>query len=330
MQTDRGLHLDKIFVTVDFKNKSAAADAVVARRRWSEANLAELQRMADSLHALAKVPVLVEVIEMQSCMGDHLSQHSFRDYGTSGCGGGAETCTTMGMWKNTVAFAWGLARMTSCVRHVVHVDNDIRLVPRQQHGLASWVHRAVNVLQANSSLLSIHPTRGPGPPCGRRHGLERCECVNKPPREMDVRWRGPATRQTGGLYFTRSSRQLVRNATDACLLTYVGPHKPDVPHFSIQAFVMDLHRFQLVLPLKPYHFNPYGPYDGKSPILAEATRAKFLERFEVTRGIYRLQGRVDPESIFEENAQRAGLEIVYMPPSELGIEKVVNPGKGRG
>lgn len=93
---------------------------------------------------------------------------------------------------------------------------------------------------------------------------------------------------------------------------------------------MDLHRFQQLLPFQPYRFNPYGPYDGNSPFRAEVARAKYLESFETNHGIFRLQGRVDPESIFEESAQRASLEIVYMPPSELGIEKVVSMGRGRG
>ena len=114
MRTDSGLRLDSIFVTVDFKNKSEATEAVAVRREWAKANEAELQRMADSLHALAKVPVLIEVIEMHSCMSNHLSQHTFKGYSTSKCGGGAELCTTTGMWKNTVT----RKSVISSIRHV--------------------------------------------------------------------------------------------------------------------------------------------------------------------------------------------------------------------
>eukprot|EP00966_Prymnesium_polylepis_P269080 6215817-Prymnesium_polylepis.1 len=144
MKTDPGLRLDKVFVTVDFKNKSTSTQALAARRAWAAANAAELQRMADQLHSMSQVPVLVELVDMQSCMGHHLSQHSFNGYGTSGCGGSAEMCRTGSMWKNTVAFAWGLARMAPCVQHVVHVDNDILLVPRPQQARRnlSWVGRA--------------------------------------------------------------------------------------------------------------------------------------------------------------------------------------------
>ncbi|KAL1522369.1 hypothetical protein AB1Y20_017360 [Prymnesium parvum] len=229
------------------------------------------------------------------------------------------------MWKNTLAFAWGLARLAACVTHVVHVDNDILLRRLPAHvANASWVERAVAVLEANESLMSVHPTRGGGPACGAKHGLPYCRCANKLANKMDVRWAGPATRQSGGLYFLHSARQPLADAREACLLTYVGPHKPDVPHFSIQAFVLDVTRFQRIFPLDASH----ELYDGNSSSVGERARAVFLKTFETNRGIVRAEGRVDPESIFEERARSVGLGVVFMAPSELGIEKIVNPRRG--
>lgn len=321
-RSDTQLRLDRVFVMVDFKNKSGSMEAVAMRRQWARKNVVSLQRMADRLNAMAQAPVLVELIDMNSCMGKYLSINAFNGYNSTNCGSLEATCETSGLWKNTVAFAWGLARMTQCVRYAVHVDNDILL--RRSPGGVAWVSRALAVLKSNDSLLSVHPTRGTGPACNRRPGADRCDCThNRAQQKLDPRWPGPATRMSGGLYFTRVERQKVGNSM-ACLLTYVGPHKPDVPHFSIQAFVLDLLRFQELLPLKPYHYVRYGPYNASASEV-EALRATHLETFERKHGIFRLKGKVDPESIFEENARRAGLKIVYLAPSDLGVEKVVNP-----
>jgi hypothetical protein len=59
-------------------------------------------------------------------------------------------------------------------------------------------------------------------------------------------------------------------------------------------------------------------------------RLSRIARFSLRYGISRMKGKVDPESLYEENARRAGLGIMYMAPSELGVEKVVKPGRGRG
>ena len=53
-------------------------------------------------------------------------------------------------------------------------------------------------------------------------------------------------------------------------------------------------------------------------------------RLQIKRGIFRLQGKVDPESIFEENAQRAGLEIVYLASHDIGVEKVLEKASKKG
>ena len=81
-------------------------------------------------------------------------------------------------------------------------------------------------------------------------------------------------------------------------------------------------------PLAPYHFADYGPYN-RNASAEDAKKAVYLRKFEVKRGIYREQGKVDPESMFEENALREGLEIVYLAAHDLGVDKVLER-KGRG
>ena len=56
---------------------------------------------------------------------------------------------------------------------------------------------------------------------------------------------------------------------------------------------------------------------------ALAAKADWLRRFEVKHGIRRWEGKVDPESMFEENALRQGLDIVYLASADLGVEKVL-------
>ena len=88
---------------------------------------------------------------------------------------------------------------------------------------------------------------------------------------------------------------------------------------------MDLSRFQRVLPLKSARYLPYGPYSAKASA-QDAANADRLERSEAKRGIIRSRGKVDPESLFEENAHEQGLEIVHMASGELGIEKAIIRG----
>ena len=315
LSTNHALDLRMVLATVDFKDKSGLEAAAKYRRSWAKSNVVSLQRMSESLHSISGVPVLVELVDMGgSCMARQLSQLAFRNYGTSGCGSRAGTCNTSTFWKNTVAFSWGLVRMASCTRYVVHVDNDIRLVTKKQQHAVPWVRRAMGVLQANESLLSVHPLRGPGACSFARRGEHRCSC------------RLGRDSASGGLHITRAAVLPASNSSAAaCLLTYEGPHKPGVPHFSIQAFVMDLQRFQRVWPLTPSLYKRYGPYDHTASPL-EAARADWLQRFEIKRGIRRDTGKVDPESIFEESAREQGLEIVYMAAAELGIEKAISRG----
>ena len=322
MATDSAIDLREVVVTIDFKDKSEAAAA--SRREWARSNTHELQRMAQAIRvASGGVPVLVELIDMNSCMGRHLSRVAFRNYAGSGCGVGASTCSTSRMWKNTVAFSWGLARMEACVRYVVHVDNDIRLLPhrplpgvhhRHIASSFSWVGRAIGVLQASDTVLSVHPLRGRGPSCGASqhdNHESRCKCrIGRDPT-------------SGGLYMVKATAVTMPNSSAAgCLLTYEGLHKPGVPHFSIQAFVLDLQRFNRLWPLTPYrHFN-YGPYNSNGSV-TDAMHARYLQRIELRRSIRRHEGHVDPESMFEENALEQGLNVVYMRASELGVEKAL-------
>lgn len=311
--------LSMVMVTIDFRDKTGSDEAAASRKAWAEDNEARLRVMAQSLQQIGgNVPVLVELVDMRdSCMARHLSHLAFRDYAGSGCGSRVLPCNTASFWKNTVAFSWGLARLAPCVRYVVHTDNDIKLVRRgaAREQAPSWIWRSIGILRARDNLLSVHAVRGPGPACT---GSAQCHC------------RLGRDANSGGLHMTRSSALAASNVSRAaCLLTYEGPHKPAVPHFSIQAFVMDLQRFEKVWPLAPYHYANYGPYDHNVST-ALATRADWLRRFELKRGIYRNQGKVDPESIFEENAMRAGLEIVYLAAHDLGVEKALGPRAPRG
>lgn len=311
--------LSMILVTIDFRDKTTSKDAIARRRSWAEMHASSLQTMADSVQQIGggSVPVLVELADMHgSCMSEHLSQVAFRDYAGSSCGTSSDSCKTAQFWKNTVAFSWGLARMRPCVRFVVHVDNDIELVRKsgpQYLDSTSWVRRSIRILEAVPNLLSVHPLRGPGPPC---KGPLRCQCrLGRDPHS--------------GLHVTRTNAVAIANlSAAACLLTYEGPHKPGVPHFSIQAFTLDLQRFQRVWPLAPFHYPHYGPYDSNAST-TQAARANSLQRFELNVGIRRHAGKVDPESLFEENALLRGLEIVYLASHMLGIEKVLITRKER-
>lgn len=331
LATDEQLALRMVLVTVDFKDKSDSAEAVAQRRAWAQSNADELKQMSQSLQKISGgASVLVELVDMaSSCMSKHLSQLAFNGYGNSGCGSQrASSCNASGFWKNTVAFSWGLARLSSCVRHVVHVDNDIHLrratLHKGQQKSVAWVRRALGVLQASDSLLSVHPLRGPG----------ACSFTSESAGDSDgCSCRLGRDPNSGGLVLTRSTRLPKSSASAAaCLLTYEGPHKPGVPHFSIQAFVMDLQRFQQVWPLTPSIYSRphgYGPYSRRNATSLDAARADWLERFELRRGIRRDTGKVDPESIFEENARARGLDIVYMAAAELGVSKLLTRGRLR-
>lgn len=319
LQGNVGLRLDMLYVAVDFRNKTLGEENDSYRRGWARSNVDTLQHMADEMQQHVQAPVMVELIDMsRSCMGHLLAETAFNGYARSGCGVQGMLCDTSTWWKNTVAFSWGMMRMAQCVRHVVHVDNDIRLAV--QPSAPSWIQRAIGVLQSREDLLSVHPLRGPGPSCGRgtaAASMPKCHC------------RAGRDPHSGGLTFRRSFLMPQSNFSQpTCLLTYEGPHKPDFPHFSIQAFVVDVQRFQRIWPLTPYHFENYGPYDSNKSTWT-AMRADFLRLSESKRGINREAGHVDPEGLFEENARRQALDIVYISAAELGVSKDVH-GRPRG
>ena len=272
LATDEQLALRMVLVTVDFKDKSDSAEAAAQRRAWAQSNADELKQMSQSLQKIGGgASVLVELVDMaSSCMSKHLSQLAFNGYGNSGCGSQkASSCNTSGFWKNTVAFSWGLARLSSCVRHVVHVDNDIHLrratIHKGQQKSVAWVRRALGVLQASDSLWRPSSARSRRVQLHFRSAGDSDGCGCRLGRDPN----------SGGLVLTRSTRLPKSSASAAaCLLTYEGPHKPGVPHFSIQAFVMDLQRFQQVWPLTPsiYRGRGYGPYSRRNHIIGRGTR----------------------------------------------------------
>ncbi|KAL1522370.1 hypothetical protein AB1Y20_017361 [Prymnesium parvum] len=77
LQTDPALHPHHVLVTVDFTNKSRAADAAARRRAWAAEHTRDLHAAADALHAMARAPVLLELVELGSCMAEYLMRHVF-------------------------------------------------------------------------------------------------------------------------------------------------------------------------------------------------------------------------------------------------------------
>ena len=143
-----------ILVLVDLRNKSIAAPGI-----WASRNRGRLRSLAGVIHdASGGVPVLVELVSRETCMGKHLMEHAFQ------CSDTNSLCdATKFTSPNTVAYSWGIARMAQFVRYTLHLDDDmvVRPVPTEAPAAGSkqrptWVQTALSLMAANETILSMH------------------------------------------------------------------------------------------------------------------------------------------------------------------------------
>lgn len=250
----------------------------------------------DVVAAMARsVQATVEVANASSAFGVSLLEQAF---GESNCRS-AET-----MFKNTVAYLWGLRRLHDLgADFVVHIDDDIDLIPPapgpsdrlevlrlddwtavsvSRAATNGWVETSLEALVADATLLSVHPLPlGPAPlgahPSRMHDAATNCtriadECAcDRPPRSDVVGNAFGLPRAAGPRYCGHT----------------VGGYRRGAPHFSFQAFVLHLARFFATWPM------------------SEPSR--------------------DVEALVEDAAQRAGFTPVFLPPAALGLVKYQRP-----
>lgn len=226
-----------------------------------------LEALAQHLQGVASgAPVLVERINMRSCVGVKLVQEAFA-CSTTALGPLLPRCWMPFFHKNTVAYFYGIMRLRACVRYSVHIDSDITLhvhAPQQ----IDWVMRSVEVLASNQNALhTIMPTNPSEEVLGscrtRHHNLHslttRCNC-------------------SGVKLGSTHSLSLLSNVQPACGFARVGEYSGrDGTHFSFQAFVIDVDRFTRrvwPLPIQWESANLHregGPFGHIEAIMEKAT-----------------------------------------------------------
>lgn len=250
-------------------------------------------------HAVASVRAavpegsLVDAVDSASAFGRRLMEDAFAAAG--------KTCPSSTWFKNTIAYMWGVKRLAELgMRFGVHIDDDIELWPLRDDGSrwidvvsldswawvrvpravsVSWIDVALEALEADDTLLSVHPLPLGPTPLG----------------EHESRMHDAATNCTvsGGCSCDRPSRAgLTGNAFAEPRAVYGAPHlcghtvggyRLGAPHFSCQAFVLNIPRFMATWPLKEVHR--------------------------------------DVETLIEDAAASAKLTPLFLPPSFLGVVK---------
>ena len=250
---------DAVLVTIDFKNKSVAAEAM--RVGWVVSNGAKLQAMADELRqlCLGQAVVMVAAINVRTTttnkalFAEQPACEGFKEVN------GAGACRPSRMWRNTFAYTWGLERLRRCTRYGLHVDSDVGISKHKpSKGRTSWVQLAMDALEQRPDALSINPLQG----ASTRRGVgapyctvpEGGECLCQRTRADNSTWRFMSMSVHRPKVITLEGGQRCGFYLQASK-AYTG-YKQPFYHVSLQAFLMDLERWQELLPLrleKPVH-----------------------------------------------------------------------------
>jgi hypothetical protein len=91
------------------------------RRHWAHSHRTEMQALASLLSSTYGVPVLVEFLLTNICMGTHLATYVFNKFDWK------TFDKADPMFKNTAAYQWGFVRLSACARYIVHLDSDVSL-----------------------------------------------------------------------------------------------------------------------------------------------------------------------------------------------------------
>ena len=261
--------------------------------------LGTLEALATRLHDVAiGAPVLVERIYMSSCTGRLLARQAF------GCNPWLAfmdpRCWTPFFDKNTVSYLYGLLRLRACARYIVHIDPDQSIVPSvgEATAAAAWVHLAVRLLGSNPRVYAIMVSSARGRAAcrlvapahhnssdgvaahGHGHGTTRCVCHNG--NEITPQYNGhsnPAYFKVVGAHALHvppshekqwDHRVRHQYVCGEVVAGHVGPH------FSCQAFVVDIERMATALWPLPIRWNsadltmPGGPLGHIEALLERA------------------------------------------------------------
>ena len=209
---------------------------------WVEGKRDALDRIAQRSRSVANASVVVEIVAPGICYGEHVIRRAFVDAEGASSSGPAKK-----LFKNTLAYFWGLARCAEYARYAAHLDDDMHMVsdlasaatrvdvvPRGSSSLedmvpvarrmegsagADWVEVGVGLLKDDARLLSVHPTPWHPSPFG-------------------AHW----------------SKQHEATTERKFLVTYRPSHGPPLAsHFSFQAFVVDSQRFVDTWPMADKH-----------------------------------------------------------------------------
>ena len=150
------------------------------------------------------------------------------------------------LFKNALAYAWGLVRLSTCVRFAVHLDDDIRLLAAESgiHNATQsmgWDRAAVTLLLQQPDAYSVGPMMYdsiPLPICNVTPTPLSCQCSA---------WRDRKHRM-GRVEPASMPGAAVRTA---CTFTLHSRYTGQQNVISLQALVFDLPRTLRLLPLIP-------------------------------------------------------------------------------
>jgi hypothetical protein len=281
-----------VLVTIDFKNKSKSPEAEAARIEWVSSHRTQLRAMADDLREMCreKTDVMVAAINVRTS-----SEDSFRALFAAqpACEGfivkdGAGACEPSRMWRNSVAYTWGLTTLRKCVKYGLHIDSDVRMKSHQSSApRPTWVQLAMDALEQRADALSINPLQDrdrwgrAGHPYCVVSASQDCTCQQT---RMDNRsWRFMSM----GVY---APKVLTVQGVSSCAFYLQATRSfPAYNHASLQAFLMDLDRWDALLPLR------------------------------LDRPVHHI------EKLIEQAAQRVGrFHMMFMRPVDLGVAKIIS------
>ena len=227
------------------KSGSPAVTLVVV----DAATLEELPSEVDSLQR--STSAIVEIADPRSFYGERVTRDAFNG-----------EIPGSHWFKNTFAYSYGLLRMRDLgVNYCVHIDDDVELLVDEPFVVnvfwqrislerttkdTTWVQQAIAGLEADPSVLSVHPLPLGPTPLGahfsnQHDATSNCSYINeickcdRPNANTDL---------VGNAFYA------AHGAGSLCGHT-IGGYRPQASHFSFQAFVMDLRRLDALLPLPP-------------------------------------------------------------------------------
>lgn len=169
---------------------------------------------------------------------------------------GVVNVTQKMLFKNSLAYVWGFARLLPLVKYVVHIDDDVCLEPEPYSTSArwssfSWLAASLGILRNNRYVISVHGAAG-GAPCSTRHKRGKdfscaCKFLGKKPWEP-LRPVLLNTEASVAVASTAASGNDMHEYWPLCGFLLQGENR--VPHFSLQLLVVDMDRFARGWPLE--------------------------------------------------------------------------------